>query len=95
MTVNVFENFAENTTNEKVFGHVYVEIWKSWHGTCVSNKNHPQAKEVFNPDKLPIFHDPFADGVTILLGGCIAERYTILYGYLLYRYRCHGAYPDP
>ncbi len=76
MTANVFENFAGNTTNEKVFGHVYAEIWKSWHETCASNKNHPQAKELFNPDNPPMFHDSFAGGVTIPLEGCIAERYT-------------------
>jgi hypothetical protein len=35
------------------------EIWKSWRETCTSN-NHPQAAELFNPDKLPAFYDPFA-----------------------------------
>src|SRR5262249_27758625 len=26
------------------------------------NKDHPRAAELFNPDKLPAFHDPFAGG---------------------------------
>ena len=52
----------ENTTNEKVLDQAREEIWKSWHYTCEENKNHPQANELFNPDKLPAFHDPFAGG---------------------------------
>uniref|UniRef100_UPI002492C405 DUF1156 domain-containing protein n=1 Tax=Caldimonas thermodepolymerans TaxID=215580 RepID=UPI002492C405 len=43
------------------------EIWKSWRETCELNKNHPQAAELFNPDKLPAFHDPFAGGGAIPL----------------------------
>ena len=38
------------------------EIWKSWRETCALNKGHPQAAELFNPDQLPAFHDPFAGG---------------------------------
>ena len=35
-----------------------------WTGavTCAANVNHPRAAELFNPDKLPAFHDPFAGG---------------------------------
>jgi putative DNA methylase len=29
---------------------------------CELNKSHPQAADLFNPDKLPAFHDPFAGG---------------------------------
>jgi hypothetical protein len=36
------------------------EIWKSWRETCAPNNNHLQAAELFNPDELPAFHDPFA-----------------------------------
>ena len=43
------------------------EIWKSWRETCELNKNHPQAAELFNPEKLPAFHDPFAGGGAIPL----------------------------
>lgn len=52
----------ENTTNEAVLNEARQEIWKSWRSTCEDNLDHPQAAELFNPDKLPAFHDPFAGG---------------------------------
>jgi len=52
----------ENTTKEDVLEKARVEIRKSWRETCELNKDHPQAVELFNPDKLPAFHDPFAGG---------------------------------
>ena len=52
----------ENTNNEEVLGRAREEIWKSWRETCRLNRDHPQAAELFNPDKLPAFHDPFAGG---------------------------------
>lgn len=52
----------ENTNNEEVLGRARAEIWKSWRETCELNKSHPQAAELFNPEKLPGFHDPFAGG---------------------------------
>ncbi|PJK14602.1 hypothetical protein CO613_05145 [Lysobacteraceae bacterium NML07-0707] len=52
----------ENTNNEEVLARARAEIWRSWRETCALNKNHPQAAELFNPDKLPAFHDPFAGG---------------------------------
>lgn len=55
----------ENTTNEKVFNQAREEIFKSWHTTCEENKDSPQAVELFNPEKLPAFHDPFAGGGSI------------------------------
>jgi putative DNA methylase len=57
----------ENTNNEEVLARAREEIWKSWRETCALNKNHPQAAELFNPDKLPAFHDPFAGGGAIPL----------------------------
>ncbi len=57
----------ENTNNEKVLNEARAEIWKSWRETCALNKNHPQAAELFNPEKLPAFHDPFAGGGAIPL----------------------------
>lgn len=57
----------ENTNNEEVLERAREEIWKSWRETCELNKNHPQAAELFNPDKLPAFHDPFAGGGAIPL----------------------------
>ncbi|MCW8960455.1 MAG: DNA adenine methylase, partial [Ignavibacteriaceae bacterium] len=41
--------------------------WESWRETCHLNRKHPQAAELFNPDKLPAFHDPFAGGGAIPL----------------------------
>ncbi|MDD2229596.1 MAG: DUF1156 domain-containing protein [Candidatus Cloacimonetes bacterium] len=57
----------ENTTNELVLNQARTEIKKSWKVTCELNKDHPEAAELFNPDKLPAFHDPFAGGGSIPL----------------------------
>jgi putative DNA methylase len=57
----------ENTTNEAVLEEARAEIRKSWRETCELNKGHPQAAELFNPEKLPAFHDPFAGGGAIPL----------------------------
>jgi putative DNA methylase len=60
----IIENLVqwENTNNETVLKQVREEIGKSWRMTCADNHNHPRAAELFNPDKLPAFHDPFAGG---------------------------------
>lgn len=52
----------ENTTNEQVIERARVEIWKSWRRTCRDNADHPCASELFDPTRLPAFHDPFAGG---------------------------------
>lgn len=52
----------ENTTNETVLEKARAEIRKSWRETCDLNKHHPQAAELFDPERLPPFHDPFAGG---------------------------------
>ena len=52
----------DNTANETVLAQAREEIWKSWRITCAENQDHPRAKELFNPEKLPAFHDPFAGG---------------------------------
>ncbi len=52
----------ENTTNETVLQAARNEIWNSWRRTCAENADHPRAKELFNRNKLPAFHDPFAGG---------------------------------
>lgn len=57
----------ENTNNETVLNAARAEIRKSWEETCRLNAKHPQAAELFNPDKLPAFHDPFAGGGAIPL----------------------------
>jgi putative DNA methylase len=57
----------ENTNNETVLNAARAEIWKSWRETCELNRNHPDAATLFNSEKLPAFHDPFAGGGTIPL----------------------------
>jgi putative DNA methylase len=52
----------ENTTKEEVLEQAREEIRKSWRATCAENRDHPRAAELFNPDELPAFHDPFAGG---------------------------------
>lgn len=57
----------ENTTNEAVVGAAREEIWKSWRRTCADNGDHPRAVALFNAERLPAFHDPFAGGGTLPL----------------------------
>ena len=57
----------ENTNNEEVLNRAREAIRESWRETCELNKKHPQAAELFNPEKLPAFHDPFAGGGAIPL----------------------------
>jgi len=52
----------ENTTNEQVLNRAREEIRRSWRRCCADNADHPDAAELFNPEKLPGFHDPFAGG---------------------------------
>ena len=57
----------ESTTNEVILESAREEIRKSWRRTCEDNRDHPRATELFNPDQLPAFHDPFAGGGSIPL----------------------------
>ena len=57
----------KNTTEEKVLEPARAEIRRSWREVCELNKDHPQAAELFDPDKLPALHDPFAGGGAIPL----------------------------
>jgi putative DNA methylase len=57
----------ENTTNEVVLERARAEIRRSWREVCELNKDHPHAVELFNPDKMPALHDPFAGGGAIPL----------------------------
>ncbi|MCI0534094.1 MAG: DUF1156 domain-containing protein, partial [Verrucomicrobiales bacterium] len=53
----------ENTTNEEILEQAREEIRKSWRGACAEAGRMPALPaELFNPDKLPAFHDPFAGG---------------------------------
>jgi putative DNA methylase len=57
----------EATNNQEILGRARKEIVASWRETCEANKAHPDAKTLFDPEKLPAFHDPFAGGGTIPL----------------------------
>lgn len=61
---NIIEDLVmwKNTTNQEVLERARAEIRKSWRETCELNKEHPDAAELFNPNRLPAFHDPFAGG---------------------------------
>ena len=57
----------ENTTNEALLEAAREEIRESWRRTCADNADHPRAAELFDPERLPAFHDPFAGGGAIPL----------------------------
>ena len=52
----------ENTNDKAVLEQARKEIRESWRRTCLDNSDHPRAAELFDPDRLPAFHDPFAGG---------------------------------
>ncbi|MFN8703583.1 MAG: DUF1156 domain-containing protein [Rhodospirillales bacterium] len=52
----------ENTTNETVLQAARAEIWASWRRTCAENADNLDARELFDRQNLPAFHDPFAGG---------------------------------
>ena len=55
----------ENTTNEAVLQQARDEIWRSWRRACADNAGN--SSELFNPEELPAFHDPFAGGGSLPL----------------------------
>ncbi len=57
----------ENTTNEALLDVAREEIRESWRRTCADNADHSRAAELFDPERLPAFHDPFAGGGAIPL----------------------------
>ena len=57
----------ENTTNEGLLEEAREEIRASWRRTCADHADHPRAGELFDPERLPAFHDPFAGGGAIPL----------------------------
>lgn len=57
----------ENTINEIVLKPAREAIRQSWRDICELNKSHPDAKTLFDPEKLPGLHDPFAGGGAIPL----------------------------
>jgi putative DNA methylase len=52
----------ENSANNQIQQSARAEIFRSWQRACSDNSDHPQAADLFNPEKLPGFHDPFAGG---------------------------------
>ena len=52
----------ENTINQTVLNVARDEIRASWRRTCAAHADHPHAAELFDPERLPAFHDPFAGG---------------------------------
>ena len=52
----------ENTTSETVLQAARDEIRESWRRMCADNADHPRAAELFDTERLPAFHDPFAGG---------------------------------
>lgn len=52
----------ENSNDKSLLAEAKEEIIKSWRETCHLNRNHPQAEALFNPERMPAFHDPFAGG---------------------------------
>ena len=52
----------ENTTNEGLLQRAREELRNSWRRACEDNAAHPHAAELFDPERLPAFHDPFAGG---------------------------------
>ena len=65
----IIEELVEwkNITNEAVLEKARAEIRQSWRRTCEDNLDHPRAAELFDPNRLPAFHDPFAGGGAIPL----------------------------
>jgi len=57
----------ENIDNKDVLDKARKEIRDSWRYVCELNSNHPDAEFLFDPNKLPGFHDPFSGGGAIPL----------------------------
>jgi putative DNA methylase len=47
----------DGTNDSSILDEAKREILTSWRETCQLNKDHPKARELFNPEKLPAFHD--------------------------------------
>ena len=52
----------ENSTSEALLQQAKKEILRSWRRTCIENAGDTRAAELFDPNRLPPFHDPFAGG---------------------------------
>ena len=52
----------KNSGNETLLQQAREEIWQSWRRCCADHADAARAEELFDPDRLPGFHDPFAGG---------------------------------
>ncbi|MBF0584835.1 MAG: DUF1156 domain-containing protein [Magnetococcales bacterium] len=57
----------KNSSNPAVLNRAREEIKRSWRIACARHADHPQAAELFDPERLPGFHDPFAGGGSLPL----------------------------
>lgn len=57
----------KNTTNETILDEARAEIKGSWRRTCADWAGEAETSELFDLDRLPEFHDPFAGGGTLPL----------------------------
>ena len=69
----------ENTTNQDVLesepgGRSVAELAKA---PALDNSDHPRATELFDPERLPAFHDPFAGGGALPSGGAAAGDWRL------------------
>ena len=52
----------ENTNDEALLRAARREIRENWRRTCADNAGDPRARDLFDRERLPAFHDPFAGG---------------------------------
>ncbi len=52
----------KSTTNEDLLESARREIRRSWRRACRDKADDPRAGALYDPDRLPAFHDPFAGG---------------------------------
>ncbi|MEZ4494697.1 MAG: DUF1156 domain-containing protein [Dehalococcoidia bacterium] len=57
----------ENSTDEGLLRLARAEIMRSWRRACADNADKPELGELFEAERLPAFHDPFAGGGAIPL----------------------------
>lgn len=62
-----WETVSEPTVGAKTLERARREIRDSWREVCALNKDHTEAGTLFDPDKMPGLHDPFAGGGSIPL----------------------------
>lgn len=57
----------DNSGDAALLREAKAEIERSWRETCELNRANPEAAALFDADKLPAFHDPFAGGGSLPL----------------------------